>query len=176
RRGIRRRRHLHRRGREVVGIDDDVLDCSEVDGEQLAGEAALLNTLRQARTGRMADIVATIQAEQDTIIRSGLPGILVVEGGPGTGKTVVALHRAAYLLYTHRDRLADKGILVIGPNRTFLRYVEQVLPGLGETAVVLSSVGDLYPPLRTAVQDRPETAVIKGDRRMVDVLAAAVAD
>ena len=174
--GIRRRRHLHLRGREVVGIDDDVLDFSEVDGEQLAGEAALLNTLRQARTGRMADIVATIQAEQDTIIRSGLPGILVVEGGPGTGKTVVALHRAAYLLYTHRDRLADKGILVIGPNRTFLRYVEQVLPGLGETDVVLSSVGDLYPPLRTAVQDRPETAVIKGDRRMVDVLAAAVAD
>ncbi|GAB3746599.1 AAA family ATPase [Microlunatus parietis] len=175
--GIRRRRHLHLRQREVIGIDDDVLDFTAVDGDgQLAGEAALLNALRQARTGRMADIVATIQAEQDKIIRSGLSGILVVEGGPGTGKTVVALHRAAYLLYTHRDRLADKGILVIGPNRTFLRYVEQVLPGLGETDVVLGSIGDLYPPLRTAAVDPPATAMIKGDPRMVDLVAAAIVD
>ena len=175
--GIRLRRHLHLRGRAVIGVDDDVLDFTGVDGDdQLTGEAALLNALRQARTGRMADIVATIQGEQDTIIRSGLSGILVVEGGPGTGKTVVALHRAAYLLYTHRDRLADKGILVIGPNHTFLRYVEQVLPGLGETDVVLSSVGDLYPPLRTTAIDPPETAMIKGDPRMAELLAAAVAD
>lgn len=175
--GIRRRRHLHLRQREVIGIDDDVLDFTAVDGDgRLAGEAALLNALRQARTGRMADIVATIQAEQDEIIRSGLSGILVVEGGPGTGKTVVALHRAAYLLYTHRDRLADKGILVIGPNRTFLRYVEQVLPGLGETDVVLGSIGDLYPPLRTAAVDPPATAMIKGDPRMADLVAAAVVD
>ncbi|WP_152365244.1 HelD family protein [Microlunatus speluncae] len=175
--GIRLRRHIHLRNRQVVGVDDDVLDFTGVDGDdQLTGEAALLNALRQARTGRMADIVATIQGEQDTIIRSGLSGILVVEGGPGTGKTVVALHRAAYLLYTHRDRLQDKGILVIGPNRTFLRYVEQVLPGLGETDVVLSSVGDLYPPLRTTTIDPPETAMIKGDPRMAGLLSAAVAD
>ncbi len=175
--GIRLRRHIHLRRREVVGVDDDVLDFTGVDGDdQLTGEAALLNALRQARTGRMADIVATIQGEQDTIIRSGLSGILVVEGGPGTGKTVVALHRAAYLLYTHRDRLQDKGILVIGPNHTFLRYVEQVLPGLGETDVVLSSVGDLYPPLRTTAIDPPEPTMIKGDPRMADLLAAVVTD
>ena len=95
----------------------------------------------------MSDIVATIQAEQDAIIRSKPSGVLVVQGGPGTGKTAVALHRAAYLLYTHRDRLARRGVLVVGPNPTFLRYIGQVLPSLGETSVVLGTVGQLFPGL-----------------------------
>ena len=128
----------------MVGIDDDVLDLdamSAADRDTLNGEAALLSSLNAARTGRMGDIVATIQAEQDRVIRSGLGGILVVQGGPGTGKTVVALHRAAYLLYTHRDRLARRGVLVVGPNPTFLRYIDQVLPSLGETEVLLATVG-----------------------------------
>ena len=93
----------------------------------------------------MADIVATIQGEQDRVIRSDLAGVLVVQGGPGTGKTAVALHRAAYLLYTHRERLARSGVLVVGPNSLFLRYIEQVLPSLGETGVVMSTPGELYP-------------------------------
>ena len=110
--GVVRRRHLRTRGREVLGIEDDVLDLeslSDAERDDLSGEAALLAALTASRTGRMADIVATIQDEQDRIIRSGLGGVLVVQGGPGTGKTAVALHRAAYLLYTHRQRLARPG-------------------------------------------------------------------
>jgi DNA helicase IV len=126
--GVTRRRHLHTLNRRVVGLDDDVLDLDAVDETRLTGEAALLASLRRGRTGRMGDIVGTIQADQDRIIRDDIAGILVVEGGPGTGKTVVALHRAAYLLYTHRKRLARRGILVLGPNATFLRYIDQVLP------------------------------------------------
>ena len=124
--GVVRRRHLRTRGRAVLGIEDDVLDLeglSEAERDGLSGEAALLAALTASRTGRMTDIVATIQAEQDRIIRSDLPGVLVVQGGPGTGKTAVALHRAAFLLYTHRQRLARRGVLVVGPNPTFLRYI-----------------------------------------------------
>jgi len=113
---VTRRRHLHTAGRRVVSLDDDVLDLDAVDETHLIGEAALLASLRHGRTGRMGDIVATIQADQDRIIREDRRGILVVEGGPGTGKTVVALHRAAYLLYTYRKQLARRGILIIGPN------------------------------------------------------------
>ena len=104
--------------------------------------------LAARRTGRMGDIVATIQAEQDRIIRSPLPGILVVEGGPGCGKTVVGLHRAAYLLYTHREQIARSGVLVVGPNPLFLRYISQVLPGLGESSAVLATPGQLFPRRR----------------------------
>src|SRR5256885_16895098 len=103
-------------------------------------------------------------------------GVLVVQGGPGTGKTVVALHRAAYLLYAHRDLLARRGVLVLGPNAVFLRYIGRVLPSLGETDVLLASVGELYPGVRTDRAERPETAAIKGGSAMVDVLAAAVRD
>ncbi len=113
--------------------------------EGLTGESALLAALNASRTGTMSDIVETIQAEQDHIIRSGLDGVLVVQGGPGTGKTAVALHRAAYLLYTYRRQLEKRGVLVVGPNATFLRYIGQVLPSLGETSVLLSTVGDLFP-------------------------------
>jgi DNA helicase IV len=121
-------------------------------------------------------VVATIQAEQDRVIRAALQGVLVVQGGPGTGKTVAALHRAAYLLYTHRRTLERRGVLVIGPNATFLRYISQVLPSLGETDVVLSSVGELFPGVTAAPDDDPDAAVVKGDLRMVEVLRRAVRD
>ena len=177
--GVVRRRHLRTRGRTVLGIEDDVLNpelLSDDEREGLTGEAALLAALTASRTGRMSDIVATIQAEQDRIIRSDLPGILVVQGGPGTGKTAVALHRAAYLLYTHRQRLARRGVLVVGPNPTFLRYIEQVLPSLGETDVLLSTVGGLFPGVAATGQEPLEVAAVKGDPRMVGVLAAAITD
>jgi DNA helicase IV len=177
--GVVRRRHLLTHGREVVGLDDEVFDLdalSETEQAGLHGDAALLSALRKGRTGRMGDIVATIQAEQDRVIRSDLPGVLVVEGGPGTGKTAVALHRAAYLLYTHRARLAGHGVLVVGPNAVFLRYIEQVLPSLGETGVLLSTPGELYPGVTARRHDPPATARVKSDLRMVHVLQRAVAD
>ncbi|WP_243723402.1 AAA family ATPase [Actinomadura sp. 7K507] len=176
---LARRRHLHLRRREVVRLDDEVFDLEGLDESErsgIVGEAALLATLRRGRTGRMSDVVATIQEEQDQVIRSGLQGVLVVQGGPGTGKTVAALHRAAYLLYTHRDVLERRGVLVVGPNATFLRYIEQVLPGLGENDVALATVGALYPGLKATESDPPEVAVIKGDHRMADVMEAAVHD
>jgi len=177
--GLRRRRHLRTKGRRVVGIDDDLLDpdtLTEADHATLSGEAALLASLAAKRTGRMRDIVATIQAEQDRIIRDDLNGVLVVEGGPGTGKTVVALHRAAYLLYTHRERLERRGVLIVGPNPTFLRYIEQVLPSLGETDVLLSTIGELYPGVRAEATEDPRAAALKGEARMAEVIAAAVRD
>jgi DNA helicase IV len=177
--GLVRRRHLYTRGRTVTGLDDEVFDLdrmSEDERRGLVGEAMLLATVRRGRTGRMSDVVATIQAEQDRVIRSSLAGVLVVQGGPGTGKTVAALHRAAYLLYTHRRTLERRGVLIIGPNSTFLRYISQVLPSLGETDVVLSSLGELFPGVRATAPEDPEAAVIKGDLRMIKVLRAAVRD
>ena len=134
----------------------------------------LIASITVGRTGRMSDVVATIQAEQDRVIRATLQGVLVVQGGPGTGKTVAALHRAAYLLYTHRRTLERRGVLVIGPNATFLRYISQVLPSLGETDVVLSSIAELFPGVKAAPDDDPGAAVIKGDAKMVNVLRRAV--
>jgi DNA helicase IV len=174
-----RRRHLRTRDRVVLEIDDDLLNLdaiSDAERDRLNGEAALLASLARSRTGRMTDIVATIQAEQDRVIRSGLPGILVVQGGPGTGKTAVALHRAAYLLYTHRQRLSRRGVLIVGPNPTFMRYIEQVLPSLGETDVLLSTVQALYPGVTAGAHEPLAAATVKGDLRMADVLAAAVRD
>ncbi|MBX6385096.1 MAG: ATP-binding domain-containing protein, partial [Microbispora sp.] len=174
-----RRRHLHTHDRMVVGIDDEVFDLDRMaDGDRrtLVGEAALLAALRRGRTGRMSEVVATIQREQDKVIRSGLAGALVVQGGPGTGKTVAALHRAAYLLYTHRDTLERRGVLVVGPNATFSRYISQVLPSLGETQVVLTSVGGLHPGVHATAEDEPAVAVVKGDLRMVKVIEEAVRD
>ncbi|HKA69735.1 MAG TPA: ATP-binding domain-containing protein [Actinomycetes bacterium] len=173
--GVTRRRHLHTVNRRVVRLDDDVLDLAAVDQAQLIGEAALLASLRRHRTGRMGDIVATIQADQDRIIRDDLKGILVVEGGPGTGKTVVALHRAAYLLYTYRAQLARRGILVVGPNDTFMRYIDQVLPSLGENDVVLATVGSLYPGVEADAPESPRAARVKGQHTMAGVLERAVA-
>jgi DNA helicase IV len=171
---VTRRRHLHTTGRRVVSIDDDVLDLDAVDQTQLTGEAALLASLRRGRTGRMGDIVATIQADQDRIIREDRRGILVVEGGPGTGKTVVALHRAAYLLYTYRKQLARRGILIIGPNAAFLNYIDQVLPSLGENDVVLATVGSMFPGVDARVPESPRAGRVKGDIKMADALSKAV--
>ncbi|MFJ3217486.1 HelD family protein [Kitasatospora sp. NPDC086801] len=175
--GVVARRHLRTKGRTVVDFDDDAFGVGAHAGRgnaELSGEGALLASLTAARTGRMGDIVSTIQAEQDRVIRDALGGVLVVQGGPGTGKTVVALHRAAYLLYTHRDRLAKHGVLVIGPNTTFLRYIDEVLPALGESEVVLSSIGTLYPGVTGTGTETPEAAAVKGDARMAQVLAAAL--
>ncbi|MBB5781066.1 DNA helicase IV [Nonomuraea jabiensis] len=175
--GLVRRRHLHLKDRTVVGIDDEVFDLegmSDGDRRTLVGEAALLAALRRGRTGRMGDVVATIQTEQDRVIRASLQGALVVQGGPGTGKTVAALHRAAYLLYTHRATLERRGVLVVGPNSMFLRYISQVLPALGETQVVMTTVGEMFPGVRASASDGPATAVVKGDPRMADVVARAL--
>ncbi|PJJ61394.1 HelD family protein [Compostimonas suwonensis] len=177
--GVRSRRHLTTRGRELLRIDDEIFDSELLDDEEAAarlqGEGALMAALTAQRTGRMHDIVATIQAEQDRIIRSELQGVLVVQGGPGTGKTAVALHRAAYLLYTHRDRLASAGVLVVGPSASFLRYIEAVLPSLGESGVVLASVGQLFPGVETSEEDAPETAALKGRLEMAALVRKAVA-
>jgi DNA helicase IV len=172
-----RRRHLVTRNRVVTGLEDEVLNLDALaasDAETLQGEGMLLATLNASRTGRMADIVATIQAEQDEIIRADDSGVLVVQGGPGTGKTAVALHRAAYLLYTHRERLARRGVLVVGPSPVFLRYIEQVLPSLGETGVVMTTPAELFPGVVGVIEESDEVAALKGDPRMADVIAAAV--
>ena len=175
------RRHITLNFRDVIGIEDEVLDVhsEQVDKASkagtLTGEGALLASLSSRRTGKMTDIVATIQAEQDRIIRSDLNRALVVQGGPGTGKTAVALHRAAYLLYTHQRKLERSGVLVIGPSTTFLRYIDQVLPSLGETGVVSRTIADLIPGIKATATDTPLAAKLKGDRRMAQVVANAIA-
>ncbi|MCP3011759.1 AAA family ATPase [Nocardiopsis dassonvillei] len=177
--GVTRRRHLRVRRRRVLGLDDEVFDpdgLTDADRRQLVGEAALLASLRRGRTGRMGDIVATIQAEQDRVIRARLAGVLVVQGGPGTGKTVAALHRAAYLLYTHRAVLERRGVLVVGPNPAFLRYVGDVLPSLGETDAVMRTVGELFPGVAASRRDAHAAAAVKGCLAMADLVHAAVAD
>jgi DNA helicase IV len=188
--GLTRRRHFLTDGRRVLDLEDELFGDGALGGDGrsgdeafggrglgagLSGSGALLSALERSRTGRMRDIVATVQREQDEIIRSPLSGVLVVQGGPGTGKTAVALHRAAYLLYTYRFPLESQGVLVVGPNPLFLRYIEHVLPSLGETGVEMSTVGRLYgPSVATGVDDRP-TAALKGDPRMARFLARAVA-
>lgn len=176
--GLVRRRHLLARGRRVIGLDDEVFDLDRAVESQLGivGEGALMATLERSRTGRMGDIVATIQTEQDLIIRAPFPGILIVQGGPGTGKTAVALHRAAYLLYTNRQRLENAGVLVVGPNRTFLRYIEHVLPSLGETGVELLTVDGVYGKTRVTATETALAERVKGDIRLAEVLRRAVRD
>jgi DNA helicase IV len=176
---VRVRRHIRTRDRVLISLDDEVLDLATADPsrhEGLTGESALLAALNTSRTGTMSDIVETIQAEQDHIIRSPMEGILVVQGGPGTGKTAVALHRAAYLLYTYRRQLEKRGVLVVGPNPTFLRYIGQVLPSLGETSVLLSTIGDLYPGISATGAESAQVAAIKGQLGMTRVIAAAIRD
>lgn len=174
---VRRRRHLMLRGREVRDLEDDILDPTLLgeDGVRADAQGALLAAVTARRTGRMGDIVATIQAEQDEVIRAPLPGAVVVQGGPGTGKTAVALHRAAYLLYTHRERLARSGVLIVGPSTAFMRYIERVLPSLGETGVVMSSLGTLMPGVRAVPERDLDAAAVKGRLDMVDAVAHAVA-
>jgi DNA helicase IV len=201
--GLVRRRHFVVEGRKLLGIEDELFGDGHLgvghdeglDGSVgvttaqsggLRGYSTLLASLERGRTGTLGDIVATIQGEQDEIIRSPQHGVLVVQGGPGTGKTVVALHRAAYLLYTHRFPLEDQGVLVIGPNRVFLRYIERVLPSLGEAGVEQVVLADLVPGVRflrpgddaagVASADTPTAARLKGDARMSDVIDQAIAD
>jgi DNA helicase IV len=178
---LRRRRHFLTEGQRIVDLEDEYFGGvgDEGAGLGLSGSQVLLSALSRSRTGRMRDIVATVQREQDEIIRGPLGGILVVQGGPGTGKTAVALHRAAYLLYTHRFPLERQGVLVVGPNPTFLRYIEYVLPSLGESGVELSTVSGLFGPLHVsgrAGHDDSDTTRLKGDPRMVRFLARAAGD
>ncbi|WP_419848950.1 HelD family protein [Candidatus Poriferisocius sp.] len=175
--GLSRRRHFVTRGRELLGVEDEYFGETNGRGRMpLVGEAALRAGLEAGRTGRLADAAATIQVEQDAIIRSPLPGLLMVQGGPGTGKTVAALHRAAYLLYTHRFPLEGQGMLVLGPNRLFLTYIEQVLPSLGEAGVEVSMLADLLPGTRVKGLDDSGVSRIKGDLRMISVLRRARRD
>ncbi|MFL6179385.1 MAG: HelD family protein [Actinomycetes bacterium] len=180
-----RRRHLETRYRKVGAIYDDVLALDEFEARadliahtsestSLTTDGALLAALNARRTGRMSDIVATIQSEQDEIIRAPLQGIMVVQGGPGTGKTAVALHRAAFLLYTHRDRLESRGVLLVGPSPVFLRYISQVLPSLGETGVVTATLEELMPGVQVTGADQDRAKALKGSLRMVQVLEQAV--
>ncbi|CAM5574628.1 AAA family ATPase OS=Streptomyces rochei OX=1928 GN=G3I25_16520 PE=4 SV=1 [Streptomyces rochei] len=175
--GLRRRRHIASEGRRVTALHDEFLDVDDetrTGHEDPSGDAVLLAALNSARTGRMGDIVQTIQADQDRIIRAPHRGVLVVEGGPGTGKTAVALHRAAYLLYEHRELLAKRAVLIVGPNPAFLGYIGEVLPSLGETGVLLATVGELFPGVKATATDTPEAAAVKGRAEMADVLADVV--
>ncbi|MGL6234385.1 MAG: HelD family protein [Segniliparus sp.] len=179
---VLRRRHIRTRSRKVLEVNDETLDMSSAADDQqdsaldggVVNETALVSALGAARTGHMNDIVDTIQREQDLIIRNEHRGVLVVQGGPGTGKTAVALHRAAYLLYTHRAKLARSGVLIIGPNDTFLKYIGQVLPSLGETGVLLATVGTLFPGVKPIEEDSLEALAVKGSIAMADVLKSAV--
>lgn len=193
---LARRRHFIVQSNKLLGIEDELFGEGHLGigqdeglvagavvqpGTGLRGYSTLLASIERGRTGQLGDIVATIQAEQDEIIRSPQSGVLVVQGGPGTGKTVVALHRAAYLLYTNRFPLEDQGVLVIGPNRVFLRYIERVLPSLGEAGIEQIILQDLVPNVvwvTAAVgnPDPPATARVKGDERMSDVIEKAVRD
>ncbi len=172
--GLLRRRHLMVEAREVLSIADDVFGAgaAELGEVRLRGGDALLAELERARTGVMLDIVATIQAEQDEVIRAPLPGVLTVQGGPGTGKTAIGLHRAAYLLYNHPD-LARAEVMVVGPSRAFLGYVAQVLPSLGEEAVLQVTLADLVPDVRIRAADSVAAQLVKGDARMAAVIANA---
>ncbi|MFE3495759.1 HelD family protein [Streptomyces sp. NPDC059175] len=177
--GLRRRRHITTEGRTVTALHDELMDLHDATRtgyESHDADEVLLAALNSARTGRMADIVSTIQAEQDHIIRAPQRGVLVVEGGPGTGKTAVALHRAAYLLYAYREQLAKRAVLIVGPNPAFLGYIGEVLPSLGETGVLLSTVGELFPGVHATGADSPAAAAVKGRADMADVLAEAVRD
>ena len=193
--GLVRRRHCHVQGRQLLGLEDELFGDGHLgigaEGDPVVGTAprpdgirgysTLLAALERGRTGQLGDIVATIQGEQDGIIRSPQAGVLVVQGGPGTGKTVVALHRAAYLLYTFRFPLEDQGVLVIGPNRVFLRYIERVLPSLGEAGVEQVVLADLVHDVQWAryaidPPDNQMAARVKGDLRISLVIDKAVTD
>jgi len=172
-----RRRVLRCAGPRVVGVEDELLDAEahralEESGSELpiVGEGALMAQLSRARDRSMHSIVATIQAEQDKAIRAPSKGVTAISGGPGTGKTVVALHRAAYLLYTDRRRYESGGVLIIGPSGVFMRYIERVLPSLGETAVALRSLGEVVDGVRATRHDEPAVADVKGSERMAELI------
>ncbi|MDR6939015.1 HelD family protein [Arcanobacterium hippocoleae] len=171
-----RRRHIQTRMRKVINVEDELLADSNTDTSalNLTGEGALFAAMNKARDGKMGDIVATIQAEQDQIIRSSAKGILVVQGGPGTGKTAVALHRAAYLLYTYRKQFAHSGVLIIGPSKRFLQYIDQVLPSLGESDVVACTIDELFPGVIPTITESLTVTKIKSDEIWAKIAARAV--
>ena len=173
-----RRRVLRCQGDRVVGIEDDLLDSEHADGELVViGEGALMAALSRARGHQMRDIVATIQGEQDEAIRAPYQGFTLISGGPGTGKTVVGLHRTAYLLYSNRRRFESGGVLVVGPSRVFLNYIERVLPSLGEESVTLRSIGSVPSDVLATTGERPDdpaTAAVKGSLRMQPLLKRLV--
>ncbi|WP_460367590.1 HelD family protein, partial [Actinocorallia lasiicapitis] len=171
-----RRRVLHSRGHRVIDIEDDLLQPELADGLTVVGDGAFLASLARTREGSMRDIVSTIQREQDLVIRAPADGTVIVRGGPGTGKTAVALHRVAYLLFRHRRRFGGRGVLIVGPNQRFTAYIERVLPSLGEGSAVLRSLGDLVPGAVATRHDSPELTRIKGSGSMVRLLRRAVTD
>jgi DNA helicase IV len=168
--GVVRRRVLRCAGQKVVAVEDDLLDADAGHDLPVVGEGALMAQLSRARDRSMHSIVATIQAEQDRAIRAPGRGVVTISGGPGTGKTVVALHRAAYLLYSERRRYESGGVLVVGPSGVFMRYIERVLPSLGETAVALRSLGEVVDGVRATRHDEPAVADVKGAARMAEVI------
>jgi hypothetical protein len=168
--GVVRRRVIICRGPKVIDLDDDVLSPDDAGSLRVLGEGALLAALRRSRGPHMRDIVTTIQREQDAAIRAPARGVTVITGGPGTGKTQVALHRAAYLLYTDRGRFTDGRILVVGPSTVFTTYISRVLPALGEDSVHLRALGELVDGVTAIRRDRADLAQIKGSDRMRDVL------
>ena len=180
--GVAHRRHLHYSSeaappRELVGYSDEVFDTDRFeDVSGLQGEAALLASLERDTTGQMSSVVATIQAEQDAVIRAPSDEALLVQGGPGTGKTVVALHRAAYLLYDQRHALAENGVLIVGPTTHFLSYISEVLPSLGETGVVSAVPAQLYSGVRRGLAESSESAAVKGRIEMAALLANSIRD
>ncbi|AKS35175.1 RNA polymerase recycling motor ATPase HelR [Mycolicibacterium goodii] len=173
---MRRRRQFHTMGRKVVDFTDEILGRPTGAEHDATNDAALLAAVNAPRGEGMRDIVATIQAEQDEVIRLDHTGVLVIEGGPGTGKTVVALHRVAYLLYTYRKQMERHGVLVVGPTPAFLNHIGRVLPSLGESDAVFMTPGDFVPGLHVTAEDTPEAAEAKGSLKILDVLKAAVAD
>lgn len=173
--GVVRRRVLRCRGDRVIGIEDELLDADAAPEDMVViGEGALLASLSRARDSSMHSVVATIQKEQDEAIRAPARGATIIGGGPGTGKTVVALHRAAYLLYTDRRRFESGGVLVVGPSGVFMNYIERVLPSLGETSVTLRSIGHVVDGIDATVHAVPEMAALLGRPQMATVLARLV--
>ncbi|GAA2029226.1 AAA family ATPase [Terrabacter terrae] len=171
--GVIRRRVLRSRGTTVIGIEDDLMVPEAPDDLVIVGDGALMAALTRSRGERMRDIVATIQAHQDEAIRASARGITEITGGPGTGKTVVALHRAAYLLYSDRRRFESGGILVVGPSGAYTAYIERVLPSLGEESVILRALGDVLDVVHTERLDSPAVARTKGSTRIRTLLGAA---
>ncbi|MER6974295.1 UvrD-helicase domain-containing protein [Nocardioides sp. NPDC127514] len=176
-RSVIRRRVLRSEGQSVIGVEDELLDAEALERSgadlPIVGEGALIAQLSRARDRTMHSIVATIQAEQDKAIRAPGKGVTTISGGPGVGKTVVALHRAAYLLYTERRRYESGGVLIVGPSGVFMRYIERVLPSLGETAVALRSLGEVVDGVRATWHNDPAVADVKGSVRMAEVLRRA---
>ena len=174
--GVVRRRVLRCRDSKVLGVEDDLMVAEAPDGMTVVGDGALMAALTRSRGAQMRDIVATIQQHQDEAIRADARGVTEITGGPGTGKTVVALHRAAYLIYSDRRRFEAGGILVVGPSAAYTAYIERVLPSLGEDSVILRALGDVVDGITAVRLDSPAAAAIKGSLKIRRVLKKAAAD